>query len=546
MDIKENDYNFNDQSGEYTSGNRNSFWINSAAPISFSQLQQNLDLDVVVVGGGIAGVTTAYLLLKNGRSVAIVEDGYIGSGETGRTTAHIANALDDRYYILEELIGTEGAKLAAESHTAAINTIEKIVMDENITCDFERLDGYLFLHPTDKEDSLRKEFEATQRAGIDTQWLEKVPGIPAQSGPCLKFPNQAQFHPMKYLNGVCDAIISMGGLIFTNTHAKKIDKKGVITSNGFKVSAKHIVVATNTPVNNLVTMHTKQAPYRTYVIGAKIPKGLLPKALWWDTGNKRSKHHIEPYHYIRIHDYDHQSDLLIIGGEDHKTAQPGDKIIDRFQELKNWATSLFPINKIEYKWSGQVMEPVDSLAFIGKNPGDDNIYIVTGDSGNGITHGTIAGIMIADMVAGKGNQWEQIYDPSRINSASAKEFLEENLNVAKQYKDLFTGDDDRKEELLPLNCGTVIRSGIKKIALYRDDFGELHAYSAVCPHLKCVVHWNKDEKSFDCPCHGSRFTCYGKVVNGPANVDLSREKVPDDIEAYLTIHAQFKNEKKKK
>jgi glycine/D-amino acid oxidase-like deaminating enzyme/nitrite reductase/ring-hydroxylating ferredoxin subunit len=547
MDIKENDFEYEDKSGNRTSGSKNTFWINSAVPISYSQLQQNLDVDVVVVGGGIAGVTTAYLLLKSGRSVAIVEDGYIGSGETGRTTAHIVNALDDRYYILEELFGEDGAKLAAESHTTAISQIEQIVVEENINCDFERLDGYLFLHQSDTIESLQKELEATQRAGIKTEWLEKVPGLPAQPGPCIKFPNQAQFHPMKYLKGVCDAIISMGGMIFTNTHAKKIQKTEITTSEGFKVKAKHIVVATNTPVNNVVAMHTKQAPYRTYVIGAKVPKGLLPKALWWDTGDKNSKYHTEPYHYVRLHNYDHQYDLLIIGGEDHKTGQDEDKLTDHFSELKNWAMTLFPIKSIEYKWSGQVMEPVDYLAFIGRNPMDsDNVYIITGDSGNGITHGTIAGIMICDMIGGKSNPWEKIYDPSRINTASAKEFIEENLNVVKQYKDLFTGSDDKKEDLLPLNCGTVIRSGIKKLALYRDDFGELHAYNAICPHLKCVVHWNQDEKSFDCPCHGSRFTCYGKVVNGPANADLSREKVPDDIEAYLTIHAQYKNEKKKK
>ena len=282
-------YEFNDLSGDITSGNQNTFWINSAVPIIYSELQQNIEVDIVIVGGGIAGVTTAYMLIKEGKTVAIIEDGNIGSGETGRTTAHIVNALDDRYFEIEKTFGREGAKLAAESHTAAIEMIEKIVYEEGIPCDFIRLNGYLFLHPSDKVESIEEELRATHRVGINTEILDEVPGIPFEKGPSLKFPDQAQFHPMKYLKGLCDIITSKGGYIFTGTHAKIIDKNGIITSKGYHIKAKHIVVATNSPVNNKVTIHTKQAPYRTYVIGAMVPKGSLPKALWWDTGDHNSK-----------------------------------------------------------------------------------------------------------------------------------------------------------------------------------------------------------------------------------------------------------------
>jgi glycine/D-amino acid oxidase-like deaminating enzyme/Rieske Fe-S protein len=540
---EERDYNFNDLTGENTSGSNPSFWVNSAIPISYSSLLDDISVEVVVVGGGIAGITTAYLLAKEGRSVAVIEDGNIGSGETGRTTAHLVNALDDRYFEIEKSLGPDAARLAAESHTVAIDLIESIINEEGIICDFQRLDGYLFPGPNDTIETIRKEYEATQRAGIETTIVRKMPGIANEEGEFLKFPNQAQFHPLKYLKGVCEKILSYGGMIFTGTHAKTINEKGIVTSQGYKVKAKYIVVATNSPVNNKFIMHTKQVPYRTYVIGAKVLKGSIPKALWWDTGDQSAASHIKPYHYVRLQPFDHKFDLLIVGGEDHKTGQSEDIVIDRFQNLKNWAAERFPIKEIEYKWSGQVMEPVDYLAFIGRNPTDsDNIFVASGDSGNGMTHGTIAGMVIRDMINGNINRWENLYDPNRINLETSKDFIEENLNVVKQYKDLFTKGEIEKDDLLPLNTGTVIRDGISKLAIYRDDFGELHAYNATCPHMKCVVHWNNSEKSFDCPCHGSRFTCYGTVVNGPANSDLKIEKVPDDAFVFEKIYAQKVNE----
>jgi glycine/D-amino acid oxidase-like deaminating enzyme/nitrite reductase/ring-hydroxylating ferredoxin subunit len=539
---QEDNFEFNDTEGDITSGATNSFWINSSVPITYSTLQQDISVEVVIVGGGIAGITTAYLLTKQGRRVAVIEDGNIGSGETGRTTAHIVNALDDRYYELEEKLGTQAASLAAESHTAAIMFIENTVLNEGITCDFEILNGYLFPHETDSSATIQKEYESTRRVGIKTEILDHVPGIPVEDNLCLKYPNQAQFHPLKYLKGLCDIIISEGGLIFTGTHAETINAEGIITSSGFKVSAKYVVVATNTPVNNKVVMHTKQAPYRTYVIGAKVPKGSLPKALWWDTGDQLSKYRTMPYHYVRLTPYDHKYDLLIVGGEDHKTGQQETKVVDRFQRLKEWAMQRFPIRSVEYKWSGQVMEPVDWLGFIGRNPMDsDNIFIATGDSGNGITHGTIAGMLISDLINGNTNPYEKLYDPGRITLKSSKDFIDENLNALSYYSELVTGIPE-PDEILAVNKGTVIRDGMKKMAIFRDEFGELHAYNAICPHMKCVVHWNDAEQSFDCPCHGSRFTCFGKVVNGPANSDLKPEKIPDNTAVFEKIYAQKRKE----
>lgn len=511
--------------------NSTSYWLASVEPLIFSPLVENIKTDVVIVGGGIAGLSVAYTLSKNGKRVVVLERDFIGSGETGNTTAHIVNALDDRYSVLEQMFDEDDVRLAAQSHTMAINYIERIILDEGIECDFKRLDGYLFLHPSDKIETLEEEYEASRRAGISTELIEHIPGIHLEQGPCLKFPNQATFHPLKYLHGLCRAIISHGGRIYTNTQVTEIDKKGVSVGSNF-VHADHIVVATNTPINNVVTMHTKQFPYRTYVIGAKIPKDIINHALWWDTGEQDSVWHTQPYHYVRIQSLDDEHDLLIVGGEDHKTGQSGKENIaesERFNYLEGWARHRFPFMKeITYKWSGQVMEPIDALGFIGRNPGDDNIYIVTGDSGNGMTHAAIAGILIPDLIIAGENPWEKIYSPSRIPTKALGTYISEVGSMTAQYADYLTSGDLKSTTELPYDDGAILKISGKRVAVYKDPDGMIHAYSAVCPHLGCSVRWNSFEKTFDCPCHGSRFSHTGKVVNGPSNTDLKPIEVRDD------------------
>ncbi|MCD0467288.1 FAD-dependent oxidoreductase [Flavobacterium sp. ENC] len=513
-------------SSNITSGENVSFWIDSTSIIAFDKPDRDIQTEILVIGGGISGLTTAYQLAKAGKKVTVVEDGFIGSGETGRTTAHLTAALDDRYYFLEETFGKEAAKLAAESHRAAIDEIEKNVTDLQIDCSFKRVNGYLFLHPTDKEKNLHKELEATKNAGLHTELLATTPAIQGgETMECLAFYNQAQFHVLHYLKALADAFVSLGGQIFTEARAEEITKEGA-KINGFTFSAKDIVVATNSPVNDTLTMHTKQAAYRTYVIAGKIPKGKLPHSLWWDTGDADSKWVSQPYHYVRIEDFDEQYDLLISGGEDHKTGQADEEGISesqRYERLESWTRNYFPmLEEISYTWSGQVMEPVDSLGFMGKNPGDENIYIITGDSGNGMTHGTIGAMIISDAILGIKNKWEDLYSPSRITLKTTGDFVREAGNMAAQYLDWISASDLENTSDLGAGEGGVLSSGLKKIAVYRDYDNSLRAFSAVCPHLGCIVQWNNDEKSFDCPCHGSRFSCDGTLTNGPAKTDLSK------------------------
>ena len=519
--------------GSITSGDNRSFWFESAiTPIAFEKLNNDIESDILIIGGGIAGLTTAYCLAKEGRNVILVEDGFIGSGETGRTTAQLTCALDDRYFELENTFGQPTSKLAAQSHTAAIEWIANTVKQHNISCYFKRVDGYLFSHASDTNENLQKEYKATQRAGLQTEMLNKIPSIAAEQVKwCIKFPNQAQFHILLYMKGLVDAFIQLGGKIYTETKAENITKEGA-TANGFIIKANHIVVATNTPVNDWVTMHTKQWPYRSYVIAAKIQKGKLPYSLWWDTGDQDSKWITKPYHYVRLEELNEQYDMLIAGGEDHRTGQADDEKIkeeDRYNNLEAWTRKKFPaIEKIEFKWSGQVMEPVDSLAFIGKNPGDENIYIITGDSGNGMTHGTLGGMIIKDIINENENPWIKMYSPSRITLKSTGDYLHEVGNMVSQYADWFTAEDIKEASELKPGEGAIISSGMKKIAAFRDEQNNLHTCTAVCPHLGAILQWNADEKTFDCPMHGSRFTTEGKVINGPASTDLKKHKIKEE------------------
>jgi glycine/D-amino acid oxidase-like deaminating enzyme/nitrite reductase/ring-hydroxylating ferredoxin subunit len=515
-----------------TSGYHKSYWIDSVKPLVYSPLREDIVSDVVVVGAGISGLSVAYQLSKLGKKVVVVEDGFIGSGETGRTSAHLTAAFDDRYYEVERIYGTEGAKLVAASHTKAINFIEEVITSENISCDFKRIPGYLFLHPSDKKESLNKEFTAATNAGLKVEMVGSIPGISGDEQG-IKFNDQAQFNPLKYIHGLCNAIIARGGKIFTETRAREMDHTGIITSENFSVKADHIVIATNTPVNNKYVLHLKQFPFRTYMIGALVVKDSLPQALWWDTGDHEKRSSVPPYHYVRVERFNDRHDILLAGGEDHPTGLAMTENVpeeERYNAIESWVRKKFPIKEVVYHWSGQVMEPVDALGYIGHNPFDaKNIYVVSGDSGNGLTHGTIAGMLIPDLILNVKNDWKKIYDPSRFKflktgSAWFKELVGGLASYVKEYP-----RDTDSQKILEIRSGEgkVLEIGGEKYGVYRDIEDQLHFVTAECSHLKCIINWNKDERSWDCPCHGSRFTFDGKVLNGPANNDLLHHVIID-------------------
>lgn len=504
---------------------RDSIWREPRALLNRDALTEHIAVDVCVVGGGIAGMTTAYLAARHGKTVAVLDDGNPGSGETGHTSAHLSSVLDDRFVEMESIHGRERTRLAAQSHAAAIDRIASIVQQEKIECELERVDGWLFNPPSGAQMDLEKEMAAARRAGLTVEMVSRVPWADYDTGPALRFENQAQFHPLKYLAGLVKALRSYGGEVYSGTHVTAIESgapAAVRTARGPVVTTHSVVVATNSPVNDLVTLHTKQAAYRSYVIAADIPANAIPAGLYWDTA--------DPYHYVRLRPAaatGNGMDLLIVGGQDHRTGESNDADL-RWAKLESWARARFPrLGEVVSRWSGQVLETVDGLAYIGRNPLDrDNVYVATGDSGMGLTHGTIAGMLISDLIVGRENEWTEVYEPSRVRARSGYEWLKENLDSALQYGRWLTPGDVSSVDDIPPGHGAVIRDGMSKIAVYKDEHGLVHRFSATCPHLGCVVAWNDGEQSFDCPAHGSRFDASGNVVNGPANCGLSPLEAP--------------------
>ena len=499
-------------------GSTTSLWLAEVRPLELEPLAEDVIADACVVGAGIAGITAAYLLARDGLSVVVLDDGPVGGGMTCRTSAHLCDALDDRYHELERLHGGDGARLAAASHGAAIDRIGRLVVEEAIDCDFERVDGYLFAAEEHGPEELGREFEAASRAGLEVALVDRSP-FEHWSGPALRFPRQGQFHPLRYLAGLTRACLARGGRIYTGSHAARFQGGSdarVATSDGHMVRTRSIVVATNSPVNDRVAMHTKQHAYVTYVVALRVPRDSVPRALAWDT--------CDPYHYVRLHRPadDPEHDVLLVGGADHRTGQSNDGAL-RLIQLERWARERFPVAGLVLEgWSGQILEPVDSLGYAGRNPMDEvNVYLVTGDSGNGLTHGTLGAMIVADLVAGRANPWAELYDPARKRLRAATDYVRENVNVAGQYADWVTGGDVASPDQIPPGEGAVIRRGATKVACWRRPDGACVERSAICPHLRGVLAWNSLEKTWDCPAHGSRFAADGTVLQGPANSDMS-------------------------
>jgi glycine/D-amino acid oxidase-like deaminating enzyme/nitrite reductase/ring-hydroxylating ferredoxin subunit len=382
---------------------------------------------------------------------------------------------------------------------------------EGIDCDFRRLDGYLSLGPDCNPALLEREYEAARRVGLEVAWAERAPIPGARTGRCLRFANQGRFHPLKYLGGLARCLKRDGARLHGDTTVTDIaEEDGAVvvrTEGGETVRARACAVATNSPINE-VEIHFKQAPYRTYALAARIPRGSVEDALFWDT--------LDPYHYVRLQPADEGSDWLISGGEDHKSGE-ADDMAARFERLEAWTRALFPsLGAVEHRWSGQVLEPVDYAAFIGRSQTGRNIYMATGDSGQGLTTGVAAGLIIADFVAGREAAWAPAHDPQRAVRGAVREFVAENLEaVAKLVEKLTPGEVGSLEEIEP-GEGAILRRGLHKLAVYRDASGQAYERSASCTHAGCIVRWNPFEKCRDCPCHGSHFAPDGTAINGPA------------------------------
>ncbi|HET9429146.1 MAG TPA: FAD-dependent oxidoreductase [Allosphingosinicella sp.] len=502
-----------------------SYWMESGPEIAAGPLESDLSCDVVVIGAGIAGLSSAYELSSAGRSVVVIDRGRIGKGMTARTTAHLATELDDFYSELIKVRGEYEARLYYRSQVAAIDRIEAVCRAEGIDCGFRRLDGFLI--PTEEGPiaDLLEEYDSCKAIGVDVEWAERAPIPGLDSGRCLRFPNQGRFHPTRYLAGLAAAIEKKGGRLFADTvYVGDEEKDGgveISTEGGFTIRAGAAIFATNSPVNNKVQIHPKQAPDRTYVIAGRVAKGSVPDILLWDT--------YEAYHYVRIEPLSDSEDLLIVGGEDHRSGEAND-MAERLARLSDWTRRRYPsYTRADYSWSGQVMEPIDFMPFSGRNPGSDRIYIHTGDSGQGITNGVAGSLAISALILGRDCDFAAVLDPDRksvTSGASVMEFVRGQAGAIKNLAEhLGPGEIGSVDELEP-GEGGIVRRGLAKVAAYRNPEGKLIERSASCTHMGCVVHWNGFERCWDCPCHGSQFAPDGAVLNGPAVKPLAEVEDP--------------------
>ncbi len=495
-----------------------SLWIDTTPRTNHPALREDMDADVAIVGGGITGITAAYLLSKAGQSVVLVDKGRIVMSETGHTTAHIIDATDADYRDLIQVHGEEGARANTEAIRSSIDLIRSIVDELAIDCGFKPVDGYLYTEEEEHIEYLQRQQEFLRQTGIETEWVDEVP-LPFSTFGGLRYRNQYVFHVRQYLLAVAGAATKSGARIFENSLVNDVqnsekDGRCLVKSENASIRASHVLLATHVPINDRGTLWAKMHVTRTYVVAAPIEPGQVTDALFWDTEF--------PYHYTRLLDTD-KGLFLIVGGEDRDVGKEGNDE-ERYQALEEYCRSRFGVTTFSHRWSGQINEPADMLPFIGESSHGKNVWMSTGYSGTGMTYGTLSAMLLSDFALGRENRYAALYAPTRTKIGSilenvatkAIEFPKRMIEKITHRDVEATSVDDVEE-----GQGKIVSADGTKYAAARID-GELHLLDPSCTHMGCTVAWNAAEKSWDCPCHGSRFDTRGEVLNGPATTALGK------------------------
>jgi glycine/D-amino acid oxidase-like deaminating enzyme/nitrite reductase/ring-hydroxylating ferredoxin subunit len=490
-------------------------WDDTAKLQEHPPLAGDEQVDVAIVGAGITGLTAARLLVAKGKRVVVLEQHRVGSGTTGGTTAHVTQVPDRRYRELISKFGQSAMQEVVASTRAALEQVASLVEDDDIACDFARVPAYLYSESHKEVSRLEEEVEAACSVGVPASLVHDLP-LPFTTAAGVLYEAQARFHPLQYLDGLVRAVTAAGGRIHENTRVLEVEGKDpcrVRTEHG-TVTADRVLFATHTPAG-FSLIHAEIEPLRSYAMAVRLRGQEPPDGLFFDTA--------DPYHYTRQQPTA-KGPVLIVGGADHKTGA-GDPEAS-YRKLESYVRDRWRVESIENRWSAQFYEPPDGLPLIGESLSSPAVLVATGFSGTGMVFGTLAGMLMADLALGRSNPWLDLYKPSRFKPlASGPHVAKLNLETAAAFVgDRFEVPSVEALSEVPVGEGRVVQMGGKKVAVYREESGAVHAVSPVCTHAGCIVHWNAAEKSWDCPCHGGRYQPDGKVLEGPPVKDL--EPVP--------------------
>ena len=489
-----------------------SLWVATTAREPLPPLDRDLTTEVAVIGAGIVGMTTALLLAEAGVPVTVIEAGEVGRGVTGYTTAKVSSLHGLTYRDLVGKHGEERARLYGEANQAGLEKIAALIRELAIDCDFRRKPNVTYTVTESDRSKVEEEAETAARLGLPATFVESL-DLPFPVFGAVRFDQQAEFHPRRYLLGLLDRLIALGVPVVENTRVTGVDDGSparLATDRGRTVTADRVIVATHFPVLDRGVWFARIHPQRSYAMVTRV-RGSLPRAMYLSTES--------PAHTIRLIPAD-GGELLLTGGESHK---PGTRHSgEAYAQLEAWTREHFDVESVEYRWATQDNMPVDGLPYVGRLwPFSDRLLMATGFKKWGLANGTAAAMMLADEIGGRRSEWLPAFDTRRFTPRqSAPKFLKENATVGA----LFFGDRLRRRsaEAIPPGEGRIVRHGLSQAAVYRDEAGAVHALSARCTHLGCIVKWNGVERTWDCPCHGSRFDTDGAVVQGPAVSPLER------------------------
>ena len=498
-----------------TQTNPRSYWLDSAPDSDYPRLTRDLRVDVAVVGAGVLGVTAALFLKQRGATVALIEGGRVAGGVTGNTTAKVSSAHGLHYEAVRSSFGADGARDYATANEWALERMAAVVDELGVDCDWRRKPAFVYSVDPEQRGKIDKELAAATDAGLPVSLVEAAAELPFPIDAAVRYDDQAEFHPVKYLRHLAREIPGGGSHVFERTRvvsAKDGHPATVTTRDGATVTADNVIVATHFPFLDRGLYFARMHAERSYAIGMFVDDHQV-EGMYLSTES--------PAHTIRSIPTK-RGEMLMVGGESHKVGQSDEAA--RYAAVEAWAREHWSVREIAYRWSTQDAMPVDGVPYVGKlNPGAKSLWVGTGFLKWGLTNGTAAAQILADRILGdEPPQWAALFDSTRLKPiASASEFVKENVNVARRMVgDHVARPDFRSTDDIPRGEGGTVRVGTRKVGVYRDEGGELHAVSTLCTHLGCAVVWNTGERSWDCPCHGSRFDPDGHVLEGPAVKDL--------------------------